>query len=496
MKRNFLNSIRTQMLINILGVLLILVGSAAYILFSTIRMQAVIEKSFEKQRSMKEIQSDLEEFQQPLLEYLSSRSSNALAELLIRSQKIHGTIPRYDSIPADQIGLQEKEAYALVSSYLDLADKAIEEKRGMDVARYTSLYGEMQDLLLCINTAIDTISNERLVAQLSEYGRFIDASRDIQLWNLLFIIFISIFSLFLIINAVDRINGPMVKLSSMASEISGGNFDVADIGTTSLFEVDQAVVAFNLMKKDIRTYIDELRWQRNVEKEYLNERVRNMRMEEMIRRMELYTLQAQMNPHFLFNTLNTGIQLAIVEGAERTGEYMENLTKLFRHNLHEKNVIVPLRHEIEGLESYFYILGVRFPKNLDLVLDCPQDILDLYRVPASILQPLVENCIVHAFKGGDGRNSIVVRVYVESGRLCLSVADNGCGMDADTVVTLLHRASGNEPREKVMGLENVIQRLYFFFPEDPEVITINSRVGEGTEILVRIDTGKDLCIPY
>ncbi len=496
MRRNFLNSIRVQMLINIIGVLLILVGSAAYILFSTIRMQAVIENSFEKQRSLKAIQSDLEDFQQPLLEYLSSRSSKALAELLIRSQKIHGKLPRYEAIPADRIGLEEKEAYSLVSSYLDLADKAIEEKRGMDVARYTSLYGEMQDLLLCINAEIDTISNARLAAQIAEYARFIDASRGIQLWNLLFIIFISLFSFFLIINAVDRINDPMVKLSSMASEISGGNFDVADIGTTRLFEVDQVVVAFNLMKKDIRTYIDELRWQRNVEKEYLNERVRNMRMEEMIRRMELYTLQAQMNPHFLFNTLNTGIQLAIVEGAERTGEYMENLTKLFRHNLREKNVVVPLRHEIEGLESYFYILGVRFPKNLDLVLDCPQEILDLHRVPASILQPLVENCIVHAFKGREGRNSIVVRVYVEAGRLCLSVADNGCGMGADTVVALLHRSASNEPHEKVMGLENVIQRLYFFFPDDPDVIAINSRVDEGTEILVRIDTGKELCIPY
>ena len=214
------------------------------------------------------------------------------------------------------------------------------------------------------------------------------------------------------------------------------------------------------------------------------------------RTLELTALQAQMNPHFLLNTLNTGIQLAIVEGAERTGEYMEHLSKLFRHNMREKNVVVPLRHEVEGLESFFYILRVRFPKNLDLVLDFPADILDAYTVPASILQPLVENCIVHAFKGKDERNSIIVRIYLEGRHLFLSVSDNGAGMGEERIRTLLQPVSVDESGSKVMGLENVIQRLYFFFPDDGEVVKIRSVEGEGTEVLIRIDTGKKICIPF
>ncbi len=495
MKRNMYNSFRVQMLLNILGVLLILVFSTAYILYSTIQIQGIVNSSFEQQRYIKDVQNKLEEFQIPFLEYLSTKSSNALSELLILSQTINGKIPSSASIPLDPIALQEKEVYSLVSAYLSLADIVIEEKRGMDIARYTSLYEEMQVLLDYINTRIESISSTRFSTQLDGYELFITTSRNIQFWNLLFIIFISLFSLILIVHAVEKINKPMVNLSRMATEISAGNFEVEDIGMTSLYEIDHVVDAFNRMKKDIHVYIEELKWQRSVEKDYLQERVRNMKMEQMIRRMELYTLQAQMNPHFLFNTLNTGIQLAIIEGADRTGEYMEHLAKLFRHNIREKNVIVPLRHEVEGLESYFYILGVRFPKNLDLVLDYPPDILDAYMVPASLLQPLVENCVVHAFKERTGRNSIIVRLYVEGTRLCLSVADNGGGISPEIVENLLKPFPADEERYKVMGLENVIQRLFFFFPEDMDVIAIRSSEEKGTEILIKIDTGKKLCLP-
>ena len=490
MKRNVLRSFRFQMLANILGVLLLLVVSAAYILYSTIRLQDLVTTSFDQQRNIRAVQESLDDFQKPFLEYLSTKSSKALSELLIMSQKIRSVIPSYPVIPSDPVTLREKEVYSLVTSWLDLADRAVEEKRSMDIEQYTKLYAEMQTIYDYINSEIDTIATLRFTAQYADYEVFIATSRNIQLWNLLFMIFISFFSITIIFGAVEKIHRPMMNLSHTAAEISAGRFDVEDVGMTRLNEIDQVIDAFNHMKHDIHTNIEELKWQRNVEQEYMQERVKNMKMQEMIRRMELYTLQAQMNPHFLFNTLNTGIQLAIVEGADRTGEYMDHLAKLFRHNLREKDVLVPLRHEIEGLESYFYILGVRFPKNLDLVLDCQPDILDAYTVPAYILQPLVENCVVHAFTGIERMNSIIVRAFVEGTRLKLSVADNGVGMKESQVASLLRRVPAGESSSKVMGLENVIQRLYFFFPDDPDVVSIKSAEGQGTEILVSIDTEK------
>ncbi|GHU81469.1 hypothetical protein FACS189468_4170 [Spirochaetia bacterium] len=474
----------------------ILILSTAYILFCAKKLQDFSESGFEQERYIKSIQEDLAAYQEPLMEYLSARSSNALAEILISTQVLRGKLPSYQSITGSRIELKERELYYLIFSYLNLADQAMEEKRGRNVSAYTRSYDEMAGLLEYINREIDAISTERFRSQLDTYGLFLSDSGTIQLWNFFFIIFISIFAVLTLFQSISRITNPLVRLSQMTTVLSAGNFDIEDMETSSIQEMDQVVEAFNNMKNEIRRYIEEIRWQENIKQEYMQERLRNMKMEGLVRHMEIYALQAQMNPHFLFNTLNTGMQLAIVEGADRTGEYMEYMAKLFRHIIRNKDIIVPLRHEIEGLNYYFYILKVRFPKNLDLVLDYDEALLDQYKVPVSILQPLVENSVIHAFKEMAGPGLINVRAEKDGPWLLLSVSDNGGGMEPETAEKLLHPQSIDESSvSRVMGLENVIQRLYFFYPGDPSVVSIKTG-REGTGITIRIDTGREPCIAF
>jgi sensor histidine kinase YesM len=480
------------MLSSIFGVFFILVFSTAYILFSAKNLQTISDGSFEQQRFLKSLQEDLAAYQGHLLEYLSTRSSNALGRTFIADQELRRKLPVNTLIVSDKTALRERELYALIRSYLDLADEAMEEKRGRNIADYTRIYDEMAGLLDYISREIEVISADRFRNQLDAYGLFIAESSALQLWNLLFIIFTSMFAVLLLLQSVGRITNPLVRLSMMASELSAGNFNVEDIEIGSVQEMNQVVEAFNRMKTEIRNYIEEIRWQETIKQEYMQEKMRNMKMEGLVRHLEIYTLQAQMNPHFLFNTLNTGMQLAIVEGADRTGEYMEYLARLFRHIIRNKEIIVPLSHEIEGLQYYFYILKVRFPKNLDLILDYDETLLDRYKVPSSILQPLVENCIVHAFKDKPGKSLIIVQAELQDPWLMLSVRDNGCGIPAQAAEQLLRpQAIGDSSISKVMGLENVIQRLYFFYPDNPKVIDIKSELGAGTNIIIRINTGKE-----
>ncbi|MDR3336020.1 MAG: histidine kinase [Treponema sp.] len=501
---SFPRSIRSRMLLSMAGIFLLLVFSTGYILLSAKNLQTLLNRSFEQERFIKSIQDDLEAYQGPLLDYLSTRSSNALAKILIDSQALRFKIPSYISVTSDKAALRERELYFLIHAYLNLAEQAMEEKRGRNITAYTRTYNEMSDLLVYINAEIDSITIERFRNQMNNYGLFIAAAGDIQILDMLFIIFISVLVVLLLLSAVSSITAPLVRLSSMAVELSMGNFNIDDIATGSVKEMDQVVEAFNRMKKEIRNYIEEIRWQENIKEEYMRERMRNMKMEGLVRHMEIYTLQAQMNPHFLFNTLNTGMQLAIVEGADRTSEYMEYLAKLFRHNIRNKEIIVPLRHEIEGLNYYFYILKVRFPKNLDLVLDYGESLLDSCKVPVSILQPLVENCVIHAFKDTAAetaeqaiRNLIMVKVEKQGGRLVLLVRDNGRGIDKETAEILLHPQHMDEPSvSRLTGLENVIQRLYFFYPGDPQVISIESETGKGSAITICIDTGREPCIAF
>jgi nitrogen fixation/metabolism regulation signal transduction histidine kinase len=484
------------MVFSVFGVFILLVLSTTYILFSTIKMQELTNNSFQQERYLKSIQESLLSYQEPLLEYLSTRSSNAMGRLLIDAQTLRNRIPAGMSLSRDPALLKERQVYSLILSFLDLADTAAEEKRGRNIAGYIRLYDEMTILLGYINAEIDTLSTERFRNQLDRYGEFIADSRSILSWNLLFIVFVSLFSISLLLRSVEKMTDPMVRLSAMATELSAGNFGIEDIKMSSVYEIDHVVDAFNRMKHEISRYIDEIRWQENIKQEYMQERMRNLKMEDLVRRMEIYTLQAQMNPHFLFNTLNTGMQLAIVEGADRTGEYMESLALLFRHNIRNKDIIVPLRYEIEGLRYYFYILQVRFPKNLELTLDCGEELLDTCRMPVSILQPLVENCVIHAFNDLEGLGAITVRAEMQRADLVLTVSDNGRGMEEETIRKLLHPLPIDETTSRVMGLENVIQRLYFFYPDDPEVIRIRSGEGLGTTIVIRIDTEKEPCIEF
>ena len=497
-RRRIPRSFRLQMISSILGIFLLLTLSTLYILLSAKNLQTTLDHSFEQERFISALREDLAAYQEPLLDYLSTRSSNALAQILIDSQSLRNKLPAYVPITADPLALRERELYSLIRSYLNLADQAMEEKRGRNISAYTGIYDEMTRLLSYINQEIEDISAERFRGQLDVYGYFIAGAGNIQFWNLLFIIFISVLAIFLLMLAAGRITSPLVRLSAMAAELSAGHFDIADIASGSVEEMNQVVEAFNKMKNEIRNYIEEIRWQENIKQEYMREKMRNMKMESLMRRMEIYALQAQMNPHFLFNTLNTGMQLAIVEGADRTSEYMEYTAKLFRHIIRNKETVVPLRHEIQGLEFYFYILKVRFPKNLELNLDYDEALLDSYNVPVSILQPLVENCVIHAFKDKEGQGVISVRAEKRGERLILSVRDNGRGIDPETVEKLLHPHSiGESSLSRVMGLENVIQRLYFFYPGDPQVVSIKTGEGrEGASVIIRIDTGREPCIAF
>jgi len=492
-------SFSVQIILSILLAFLILALSAAYILFSNRGIQQLSERNFEQERFLVSIKEELAAYEEPLMEFLSTRSSNALNQILINNQSLRRKLPVYLQIKGNPEDLKERELYALIFQYLNMAEDAIEKKRGRNIAAYTAIYEEMAALKEYINREIDTISIGRFRSQLSTYQRFLAATGAIQLANFIFVVSMSVTSLLILLFSINRFTNPLVKLSAMTRELSAGNFNIPDMetGRGSAEELDQVIDAFNHMKTEISRYIEEIRWQENIKQEYMQEKMRNMKMEGLVRHMEIYALQAQMNPHFLFNTINTGMQLAILEGADRTGEFMDYMARLFRHIIRNREIIVPLRHEILGLDYYYYIIRVRFPHNMSLDMEYAEELLDI-KTPVSILQPLVENCIIHGFKDIDENfhRSIIVKAVLEDRKLVISVIDNGKGMNPETAKQLLHPQPIDESSlSRVMGLQNVIQRLYFFYPDDPDVVGIETG-PEGTAVIVRIDTEKEPCITF
>ncbi len=491
------NSLRGQLIYSAIIGLAMVIASTIYILFATVRMQQIVNDQFQVERDFQELQQEVTAIRTPLLNYLSSRSSQALSRLLVEEQVLRSMIPVEVPLSSDPVVLAQREIYSLLQSYLNLLQEAIDLKRARAIEEYTELYDEMVRLNDHIVERIDAISLAGLRGELARYEEIIETSRELLFWNLSVIILAFFGSTLWILISINRVTDPMNQLAVMAGEISGGNFDVEDIEVNTVRELAAVISAFNTMKHDIRQYIGELNRQQQIEQGYMQERVRNLKMEQLLKRMELYTMQAQMNPHFLFNTLNTGVQLAIMEDAEKTADFMEHLAQFFRYNMRERNLLVPLRREIEGLEAYVYILRIRFPRSLDFALHVPEELLDSCTVPALMLQPLVENSVIHAFKGIDRAGKIEVRIWQEGVMVYLRVRDNGIGIDPDTATRLLERHSRDVDHDsKVMGLENVIHRLYFIFPEQDDVISISTTAGEGTEITIRINMEVTPSIPF
>jgi len=210
----------------------------------------------------------------------SSRSSKALADLLIREQTLRGMIPETIPITRDPIDLTVREVYHLLESYLEMMDTAVQEKRGRAISEYTQLYETLETMNAYISRQIDKISLYGFREQLADYEQFITSSRELQMWNLLIIIFAFAWAISWIMHSISKITDPMHRLSQTAEELSKGNFAVEDIHVDAVAEVSSVVETFNRMKKDISQYIGEIQKQKTIEQEYLNEKLRNMKMEQ------------------------------------------------------------------------------------------------------------------------------------------------------------------------------------------------------------------------
>ena len=489
------NSIRSRLLIYFIISMIIIMVSLGFVFYNSLKLQNIADRRFEDEQFLQEIQMHLDDIQAPLQNYLTSYSSSSLSRLLYIIEILNESIPVQRKITANDSDLIKREVYFLLDNYLSQLNRIIEQKRGHRVKEYTENYQNLYNLYDYLTDKINYASLLGFRIQLEEYRNFLSLFRRIQLYSIIQILLATSFSFTLLLQIINNIVRPMYELSLMAGKLSNGEFDIPDMHFDSVDEVNQVSEAFNDMKLNIRQFVEELHEQKEMEQQIMTERVRNLKMEQMLKRMELYTLQAQMNPHFLFNTINTGVQLAIVENADKTAEFMENLAALFRYNIREKQFFVPLRHELDGLKSYYNILKIRFPKTLNLVLNVQEDLLDKYSCPSMILQPLVENSVLHAFKHKEGMGTITVSIVFNDPVLLISVKDDGDGIPEETIKELLaSHIHDYQLSSKVMGLENVIQRCYFFYPEHDDVIDIKSNSKEGTNIEIRIHTEVQPCI--
>ncbi|SEC02300.1 sensor histidine kinase [Paenibacillus sp. GP183] len=263
-----------------------------------------------------------------------------------------------------------------------------------------------------------------------------------------------------------RLSRPIKRLESYMKEIEQGNFDVrSDI--TESNEIGKLSKRFNLMTRKI--------------KELMNQIVVE---QEIKRKSEMRALQAQINPHFLYNSLDSIVWMAERKKSEEVVLMTVALGNLLRASIGKGSELIPIREELEHITHYLTIQKMRYKAKLDFQIEVDEDILTKKSLKL-ILQPLVENCIYHGIKNKSGTGLIRITGSKLEGCIVLKVQDNGVGMDAERINRILagDAMQRDKPANKGVGLSNVHERLRIYFGE-PYGLTFKSEMDRGTEVSI------------
>ena len=229
------------------------------------------------------------------------------------------------------------------------------------------------------------------------------------------------------------------------------------------------------------------------------ERTQNLIASEYIAKIEkrnaqLRALQAQINPHFIYNTLQAVGGMALKHEVPGIYEVTLNLIDIMRYSLNFSKDRVRLGDELKYLQSYLQIQNLRFGRRLDLAFDAPEECFE-YLVPKLILQPLVENCFEHGLAERPGRWVVTIRAAVAGDDLCLTVVDNGVGIPAEKLEQIraaLESGTDSSLRgAEHIGLTNVNARIRLMFGGEDYGLTIDSDPETGTSITVRLRAVKE-----
>ncbi len=355
---------------------------------------------------------------------------------------------------------------------------------------YRLRYEEATNQYNHINEYIYSLNNKQFIENSERYVDFINSYRDFEKLSIAIIIITIISNIFIIVKLTGNIIAPLRQLAVYADEVSSGNFDIQMVESKSEDEIGVVTNAFSQMIRSIKDYIEKIRVSMETERQ-LEEK--ELLMETHLKDAQLKYLQAQINPHFMFNTLNAGAQLSMLEGADKTYDYLQNVAEFFRYTVKKGNDTVTIRDEIELVNHYIYILNVRFSGDIHYSEEIDEELLNV-SMPSMILQPIVENCVNHGIREMGDMGKINLSVYRMDNLACISIQDNGKGMDKESIKRVLegtYRELELKGDSNGIGMDNVIARLKLFTETEDVMTIISEGKNQGTEVIIYLPLETD-----
>ncbi|NHN34482.1 sensor histidine kinase [Paenibacillus agricola] len=468
-----------RMLFVVIPALFILNNAVSYFIFqSGITVQQSYNVMLDRVLLYKEIAGQTQKNLRAMNIYLIDRSDNSRKEYIYQRDELNHlreSLDAQNTIPATEL---------TVRSYCNMIDTFIGQEAGVIQAlhnqgslAYAAFYEEAEQTAAFIQEEGYHLIDLELSFYQPLYRQILIQTEIMNHWGVAIFILNTLISVVFAYWISLGISRPVKQLALMAQQISDGNLQADPPQISSQNEFGILSNAFGRMQNNLKELIEK-------EKESLEK-------DKLVKELELEVLQNQMNPHFLFNSLNVLSKLALLEGAEKTSDLIVSMSNLLRYNLRKLDRPATLRDEVEHAKEYFTIQQARFRDRIQFETDIDESALDVF-VPMLTLQPILENVFVHGIEGMEEGAKIRLVIACGLDEVKVAISDNGIGMSEKVRVSLLHfdseRLVGQDKEQGQstgLGTRNVFKRLELFYGEK-NLIDIHSEPGRGTTILIRL----------
>lgn len=491
---------RSQLIIFLLCAVTITTISGMYTYFSLERVTHNTTEMFEKTTELTTIYQEMINIEEELETYLYSNSSESLISFYNHIDSINTiTNKLMKNFTYSERNIRIKNVSNMISEYLKTADNAIVAKRGRNIATYTKNYEISVKESSYILGYIEDMMNDDLINSAKEYQTLNIEIRKNNIFNIAFTILMLLFLTVIIILFSNQMTKPITAVALYAKRVGAGDFDVTIPIENHIGEIQVLYNVFNIMTNNIKDYINQIKENVKLENSLNEQRVNNLKMKNTLKETELLALQSQVNPHFIFNTINIGAKMAMLQGDDETCCYLENAADIFRYNLRGLHLDTTLLDEIENVRSYMYLLTTRFGNFIKYNEEISEDVdLTIVKIPRMSLQPLVENAYIHGISELDRDGKITLSVEQDENSFNITISDNGDGITKEKIEkimkvdfdneTTMNKILGNKGHTTGIGLKNVIKRLRLFFDKE-DIIEIVC-TGVETKFIIKIPKGE------
>jgi len=353
--------------------------------------------------------------------------------------------------------LNEREIYSIL--------KGMKSSTGQ-LANYTSSLNVSGKFFIIGRTCNFT---EWEILNIIPRDELLEGIRQNRVWIFLVALLCIIISTLLLLLFSSYIVNPIKQLIKVMKKVEKEDFSVS-AEPTSQDEFGELTLVFNKMIKRIRYLIEEVYQQKIIKQE-----------------AEFKLLQAQINPHFLYNTLDSINWIAKMNGVEDISKMVIALGQLMRISISKGKKEITLAQEIEYINNYLLIQSMSYRDKFKVVIDVEEDMKNCI-LPKLILQPVVENALVHGIEKKLGKGVLIIKASCQSSKLVIDVIDDGVGMDPVQAKKILEYESavvgeGENEIHTGIGISNVNKRIKIIYGNDYGVDII-SEIGKGTDVRI------------